>query len=224
MPDSTQTFGAATALGTYAGWKITGSTNPATSTERGQAMDELGNEVASKLFNTKTDYSGSYECNNDTNTLPTIIGALVGTTAILTGINITTSNKAAAKMDLSAHNHATVAHTNTLLQAVHGITVSKFWGGIDFLGGTGDTGATVVSGTISIACQHQDVEDEDGDHCAGQNNGCMITATTVWQGIVTTAAEAGWDVTANDVATSNTGVKTTTITATKKLTLAAPTP
>lgn len=219
---TTQTFGAATALGTYTGWNVTGSGNPASSTERASAYDALGNEVASTTFNTKTDYSANYDCNNNTNTPPTIVGALVGATAILTGINFSTSNKDCAKMALTGHNHATVAHTNTLIQAAHGITVAKAFGAIDFLGGTGGDGATVVSGTCDITCNHQDVEDADGDHCAGQNHGAMITATTVWQGTVTTAADTGWDVTQNDVATSNTGVVTTTITATKALVLAAP--
>ena len=219
---TTQTFGAETALGTYAGWKVTGSGNPASSTERASAFDELGNEVASATFNTKTDYSANYDCNNDTNEPPETIGALVGSTAILTGINISTSNKDCAKMALSGHNHATVAHADTLIQAAHGITVSKAFGAIDFLGGTGGEGATVLSGTVNITCNHQDVEDGDGDHCAGQNSAGMITATTVWQGTVTTPADTGWDVTQNDVATSNTGVKTTTITATKALVLAPP--
>jgi hypothetical protein len=219
---TTQTFGAATALGTYTGWNVTGSENPNTGSERVVARDANGNEAASGVHGARTDYSATYECDNDTNTPPATAGALVGSTAILTGINFSTSNRGPATMALTAHNHAANAHTDTLLQAAHGIAVSKWFGAVDFLGGTGGEGATVLSGTCNIEVGHNDVNDADGDHAAGQNAGCTITATTVWQGTVTTPADTGWDVTQNDVATSSTGVKTTTVTASKGLTLAAP--
>lgn len=205
------TFGAQT------GWKMQSST-VSDKKERAFVLDETGNEVASELFNEMNEYQAKYTCQSNTNTVPANIGKLVGN-GILTSISISTSNKAPATMDLTGHQHVGLAHADTLKSGAHGITVSKFFGAIDFLGGTGGTGAALVSGTVTIACQHQDIEDGDGAHLVGENYNCMITATSVWSGTVSVAATAGWDVTVTETPTGNTGFIQTTVTGTKKLAL-----
>lgn len=220
MP-TTQSFGATSGFGTFTAWGLQGGDNPSTASERANALDENGNEVASNVTNPVTSYSANYTCNNDTNTPCAVIGKLYGS-AIVTSIAIATSNAGPATMTLQGHNHGTNAHTDTLKQVAHGITVAKAFGATDFLGGTGGTSAAVVSGNITITCSHEDITDDDNEEIDGQNYLGQMVATTVWSGTVTTTAGAGWDVTSNVVTTTNQGWKTTTITATKALTLAAP--
>ena len=207
-------------FGAQAGWKMQSSTIQ-DKKERANVLDEAGNEVASKLFNEMLDYSAKFACQSNTNTVPTTIGKLVGN-GILTSISIGTNNKSAATMNLAGHQHVGLTHADTLQQALHAITVPKFFGAIDFMGGTGATGAALVSGNITIACQHQDIEDGDGAHLVGENYNCMITATSVWSGTVSVPAVAGWDVTVVETPTGNTGFIQTTVTGIKKLALAAP--
>lgn len=208
----------ANGFGSFAGWK-SGDLSASMNKDRGTAEDEMGNEVNSKLFNERTNYTQNYTCNNDTNTPAGTIGKLEGV-AIVTGINFQTNNKAAATMSLSGHQHATNTHADTLQQAAHSIAVAKWFGAIDFMGGTGAAGSALVSGGVNIVCQHQDVEDGSGDHLVGENFNALITATTVWNGKVTTPAIAGWDVTVKESPENNKGFVTTTVTGVKKLTLA----
>lgn len=208
-------------FGSVAGWKMQ-RTGKTTNKDRDQALGETGNEESSALFNEKHDYSANLKCVANSNTVPVNIGALVGY-AVLTSIAISTNNKSHATMDLSGHNHPANAHADTLQQAAHGIAVAKKFGAIDFLGGTGATGSALVSGNITIACQHEDQEDDDGAHLIGQNYNCLLTAVTVWTGRVTTPAVEGWDVTVQEVPEANTGHITSTVTGVKTLALAAPT-
>lgn len=212
----------ANTFGSVAGWKMqrAGKTS---NKDRDQALGETGNEEASALFAAKDDYTANLKCVSNTNTVPENIGALVGN-SVLTSIAIATNNKSHASMDLSGHNHPANAHADTLQQAAHGITVEKKFGAIDFMGGTGAEGSALVSGNITIACQHEDVEDDAGAHLIGENYNCLITAVTVWTGRVTTPAVAGWDVTVQEVPEANTGHITTTVTGVKALALATPAP
>ena len=220
---TTQTYGCTVNLGTYTGWKPVDGTNPSSTLQVGVALDESGNEAASQTFQDQTEYSASYECNNDTNTVPATMGTLVNSLCILLNLTISTSNTSCAKLTMSGHNHTEEPHDGTLKQAAHGITVAKWWGATDFLEGTGGEGATVLSGTVSITCGHNDSWDGAGMHAAGENSHGVIEATTVWQGSVTTPAGAGWTITKPiETAVSNTGVLTTTVMARKAFSVITP--
>ena len=86
MADKAITYGASEGFGELTGWESKG-TNDSTNKTRAVAMDDKGDEVASNLHDEKQDVSGNYECNNDTNTIPSSIGDLVNS-LILTGISL----------------------------------------------------------------------------------------------------------------------------------------
>jgi len=217
MPETAITFGATDGFGTFAGWELQ-SDSKTTAKERSMVLDATGNEVASNLFNEKTEYSSVYKCSNNTNTVPSEIGDIYNSRALIS-IAINTSNSDRAQMTLTGHQHAANPHT-TLVKAAHGISVAKAFGAVDFLGGTGGTGASPASGTITITCQHEDNQDADGAHLVGENYNCTITSDTTWTGPVTTNAGTGWDVTKSEPATTNTGHVTTNVSGIKAVAMA----
>lgn len=217
MADKVITYGASEGFGANTGWESKG-TNGNTQSARAVAMDDKGDEVASKLHDEKQEVSTNYECNNDTNAIPADIGALVSS-LILTGINISTSAEAFAQMALSGHNHTKNAHAASpaLRTATHGKTVTKAFGCTDFLGGTAGDNASPISSSLNIQCDHADQNDADGDHLVGENHNFRMEAKTIWAGVPTVVAEAGWDVTVKSTVDENTGFVKTEVTGIQKL-------
>lgn len=217
MADKAITYGASEGFGELTGWESQG-TNDTTNKTRAAAMDDKGDEVASTLHDEKQDVSGNYEANNDTNTIPASIGALVNS-LILTGINITTSGEGYAQMALSGHNHAENSHGGSpaLRTAVHGIAVAKAFGCTDFLGGTAGDNASPIDSSVNIQCDHVDQNDSDGDHLVGENHNFRIEAKTTWAGVPSVAAAEGWDITVTSTVDENTGFVKTEVTGIKKL-------
>jgi len=216
MADKAITYGASEGFGAITGWNAKSTKDP-TAYDRLTAHDDKGDEAASKLVGEKNEVQSDYECENDTNTIPASIGALVNS-LILTEISISTS-KSAAKMSLRGHNHGANAHAASpaLRTAVHSIAVSKCFGAQDFMSGTADTNSSVVTGNCTIKCDHNDQDDGDGDHLVGENCNALIECVTTWSGIPTVAAEAGWDVTIDSTEDEATGFIKTVVTGTKKI-------
>ncbi len=214
-------FSESDGFGTFTGWDLISDT-PTLQKDRARAIGSKGNGVASKLHNERTEYTAVYVCKNDTNTVPATIGALVNS-RILTSIQFDTANADEGnKMTLVGHNHADNAHADTLRQVAHGITCPKAFGVVDFLGGTAGDAAGLQTGTCTIACQHNDKQDGDGDHLVGNNYDATITASTTWAGTPSVTAAAGWDVTTKADPVSNTEFKSCQVDGTKDLTLADP--
>lgn len=220
MAEPTITFGAAQSFGTVTGWAEQ-SSDSAVNKDRAVALSRIGNEVASTLYNQRTEVSTPYVCTSNTNTVPAIIGSLVNSLT-LTEIQINTTNTGYATMTLTGHNHATNAHADTLQQAAHSIAVAAAFGATDFLGGTAGSDAAVKSGNITISCDHTDVEDADGDHLIGNNHNGKIVAETVWTGVPSDTAASGWDKVTVSTATNNQGFLETTVRGEKALALATP--
>ena len=222
MSEPTITFGSESIFGTQTGWNA-GPSSEKTTKQRARSLGATGNETVGVLYDEKTDASQSFEAAAES--APTVadtIGKLVGS-YILTGIQLSTSATAMAKMDLAGHNHAVNAHADTLQQAAHGITLSSGFGAQDFLGGTAGDNAEIESGSVSIVCQHTDKNGgSSGDHVIGQNYDCMITATTTWIGEPSVPAAAGWDVTESDETKGNTDHERHTYIGTKTVALADP--
>lgn len=218
MADTAISYGASEGFGAFTGWESKG-TNNATNKTRAVAMDDKGDEVASTLHDEKQEVSGNYECNNDTNTVPSAIGDLVNS-LILTGINITTSGEGYAQMSLTGHNHAECAHASSpaLRNATHGITVAKAFGCTDFLGGTAGSAASPIDSSVNIQCDHADQNDGDGDHLVGENHNFRMEAKTTWSGVPSVPAAEGWDITVTSTVDENTGFVKTEVTGVKKLT------
>jgi hypothetical protein len=220
MAEPAITFGAAQSFGAQTDWSEQSSSSNVVS-DVAKALNNIGNQVASKVHNARTEVSTPYTANKNGNcAAPTVLGKLVNS-LVLTGIEIATSATAHATMTLTGHNHADNAHADTLQQVTHGLAsaVTGF-GATDFLGGTAGSAADVESGSISITCEHTDIVASDGDHLVGNNYNATVSATTVWNGVPSATVGAGWDVESVSTETTNTGFLKTTVTATKALTLA----
>lgn len=221
MAEPTIQFGvSATPFGAPTGWVPKG---PAISVvkDRANVLNGIGNEVASQLFNERTEVTQEFEPASASvaPTVPAQIGALLDE-VILTGIAISTSATGFVSMTLTGHQHANNAHANTLQKAAHNISLTKSFGAQDFFGGTAGANADVESSSINITCQHIDVQNSDGNHLVGENFDGRISGTVTYHGVPSSNAGAGWDVTNVETAENNTGFKMTTITAEKPLTLA----
>lgn len=223
MTEPAITFGATdTPFGAPTGWVPKGPAKNVTK-DRANVLNAIGNEVASKLHNERTEYTQDFEPASASvaPTVPPIIGILLDT-MILTGISLQTNATAFVTMSLTGHQHTANAHADTLKQVAHNIAVSKSFGAIDFLGATAGDDASLESSSCEITCQHIDVEDDDGDHLVGENYDGRISVNQTWHGVPTTAAGAGWDVTGTNTTENNTGFLQTATTAEKALALAEP--
>lgn len=224
MADLAIQFGTASKFGTMAGW-VAQAPNISKEKSRANVLGATGDEATSKLYDEKTTCSQKYvaAASGTAPTVPATIGALMDA-YVCTQMQIDTSATDLASLLLDGHNHTTSAHANTLRQAAHGISLSKSFGAVDWLGGTAGSAATLKSSSCVISCQHKDIPDGDGENCAGQNHDGRIVATVVWYGVPTTAAGAGWDVTSVVTAENNEGHLETTVRAEKALALAVPSP
>lgn len=217
MSETAIDFGATGGFGAFTGWELVNDA-PNAQHDRVSVAGSEGDEVAHKLYNGRTEYTSTYNCKADTNTVPAKLGGLFNS-RILTNIVITTSNSAGATMVLTGHNHDDAAHADTLKTVEHGITCPKFFGAVDFLDGEGAEGSDLVSGTITISCQHNDRLDANGNHLVGESFGASMTASTTWTGPVTTKADTPWDVTATETPNANTDFTGTTVSGTQGLTM-----
>lgn len=209
-------FGSAQPFGTLTGWNYTSATIT-TDKQRANALDHIGNEAASNLYDETTNVTASLVASSSSApTIPPSIGAKVGD-YILTSIQVNTTRGEAATMTLTGHNHTANAHTGSEKSVAHGITLAGGFGSKDFMAGTAGSNASVKSGSITIECQHADETDGSGSHLVGENYTPMLTAETEWVGVPSAAAESGWDVTSKPNPTENAGFETTTVSGTKAL-------
>ncbi len=209
-------FGSEQPFGALTGWNYT-SASPTTAKERATAADEIGNEVASKLYDERTNVTASFVAASiSAPTVPPSIGAVINS-YIVTSIAISTTRDGFATMTLTGHNHTANAHSGSEKSVAHGITLTSGFGAQDFMEGTAGSNASVRSGSITIECQHADETDSGGDHLVGENYQPMLTAETEWVGVPSTAAAAGWDVTSQPNPTENTGFESTSVSGTKAL-------
>lgn len=220
------TFGAEAGFGAFVGWSLIKSA-PDTKRNQAFAKGSKGDVVNTKLHGEDLNITADYECNADTNTPPTQVGVVInnGTADYaLTAIKFSTGPGQAAKMTLGGHNHTLNPHAvGSLRVATHGITVPKWTGAIDFLGGTAGDDASPASGSCDITCQHKDEPNADGDHFAGENYNCQIQATTEWLGTPTTKAAAGWTVPdESGPATESEGFEKSSVTGNKNIDMTNP--
>ena len=222
MAEPTITLGTTSKFGSLTGW-VPNSATITTTKDRAVALDGMGDEIASALHNSTTEYTQEFvAAAASAPTVPPTIGALVGS-CILTSIQISTSASDFVKMTLTGHQHADNAHANTLRQKAHGITLSSGFGAQDFLGGTAGENACVESSTITISVDHtDDVCGATGNHYAGNNHTGKIEASTTWIGTPSEAAGSGWGVVTDTTTEANTARNRKEYSAVKGLTLANP--
>ena len=211
-------FGATQVLGALTGWNEQ-TPDSAAVKERKFTLDKDGNETDSVLHSGKTEVNVPYVASTDgTVTIPGTIGVIVNS-LVLTQIQANTSADDFVKLTLTAHDHDENPH-GTVRVGTHSIGVIAGFGATDFLGGTAGSDAAVESSSVTIKCEHVDVNGNTGTHVDGENYHAMIEAETIWHGVPTTAAGSGWDNVKTLTKTNNQGLKTTTVTASKALSLA----
>jgi hypothetical protein len=150
--------------------------------------------------------------------IPGTIGDIINS-LVLTQIQVNTSADDYAKLSLVAHDHTENPHSACRAGA-HNIGVFNGFGAKDFIGGTPGTDAAVESSSLTIKCEHIDVNGNEGTHVDGENYHGLIEAETNWHGVPTTPAGAGWDKVKVTTKTNNQGLKTTTVTASQSVSLA----
>lgn len=221
MTEPTIQFGATQSFGAQTGWEEQNSTVTVGS-ERAQAIGHTGEEVASKLYDEKTNVSTPYEASvtGSAPTIPETLGALVNALD-LTSINIVTKAEGFATMTLGGHNHTVNPHADTLKQAAHGFALNDGFGVTDWLAGMAGDNAGLAGSTLNISCQHKDEVAGSGAHLCGENYLGMIEATVDWIGVPTNVGGTGWDKVSTETRTDAQGFLHTIVTATKKLTLSS---
>lgn len=213
-------FGSEQPFGALTGWNYN-SASVTNGKERASALDRIGNEAASKLYDEKDEVTASFisASSSVAPTIPPVIGAVLNG-YILTSIQVSTTRDGMPTMTLTGHQHAANPHDGSEKKIAHGITIASGFGAQDFMSGTAGANASVRSGSITIECQHADETDADGDHLVGENYTPMITAETEWTGVPTTPAATGWDVTSKPNPTVNTGFESYSVSGTKALAFA----
>lgn len=212
-------FGATQELGAITGWNEQ-TPDRGTNSERKFTLDKDGNETDSHVHAAKIEVNVPYVASTDgTVAIPGTIGAILNA-LVLTQIQINTSADDYAKMSLQAHNHNGINNHTACRTGTHAIPNINGFGATDFLGGTAGTDAAVESSSLTIKCEHVDVNGDTGTHVDGENYHAMIEAETVWHGVPSVEAGAGWDKVTSQTNTNNQGLKTTTVKASKALSLA----
>lgn len=220
MADPTITFGADQLFSTLTSF-VHKTVDVETKRERAATNDEDGDELISILFNEMTEAMAELEAKVYASgpAIPSVIGSLLGG-YLNTELEITTQNKAPVMLRVVGHNHANNAHVDNRRKATHGISLTKGFGAIDFLGGTSGSDASVKSSRCRIYCDHKDEENEDGDHLIGQNYHAMIESETVWNGVPSSAIGAGWDNPTVKTRRNNEGFLETVVTGIKAVVMA----
>jgi len=168
--------------------------SPQTSTtsetrERSLTLAANGDKACeSSAYNVTTEYTADYE-SCSTGSIVATLGTLLSTfgavasSKLVTGIEITLSNKAYPSFSITGHNHAVNAHTS-------GERTFDASAAIPAQIGTGITmpmlattkqisiaTSTVTGATFSVTLEHMDTEGADGDHFDGENRTCRVEAS-----------------------------------------------
>lgn len=117
---------------------------------------------------------------------------------LITNISVSTSNSGEPEVSFTAHQHDDNAHTSestfsipaaviTLLDSEYSLNTA-----IDFFGkdAAGTIGAQ--SSTLTLSCEHADVQDGNGDHLAGANFNGRIEASVEYVGATSAEPDAPW--------------------------------
>jgi hypothetical protein len=212
-------FGAVQELGAVSGWNEQ-TPDRGTNSERKFTLNKDGNESDSHVHAAKIEVNVPYVANTDgTVAIPGTLGATLNS-LILTQIQINTSADDYAKMSLQAHNHAGINDHVACKTGTHAIPNIDGFGATDFLGGTAGTDAAVESSSLTIKCEHVDINGDSGTHVDGENYHGVIEAETIWHGVPSVEAAASWDQVTSQTKTNNQGHKTTTVKGSKALALA----
>lgn len=189
------------------------SSNPANEKQRANALDALGEEVASTLYD-ETDRVTEMWVAKDTVALDIPdLGAVVDD-YVVTSIKLTTSNTAYATLEITGHKHTDGTPAQTCATGGAALITAAY--GALTLGCS--TSGTLNSSSITYECQHAEAKGATGNTVAGENYDAKQTVELVYIDGGVASAGAG-DVVSTVTQETNTGYQVKTITGVKALNL-----
>jgi hypothetical protein len=201
------------------------NTNNDDQAARAIAQGNDGDQVASTLYDDKNEVSGNYTWVSadpiwtDTsaeNLLP--IGTVAGAGSYMCQQEVVSySNNAYPTLAATGHNHDDNPHADTeMVEYSPSIVLAGGFGVPDILANA-DTDSSPTAATYTLTAEHQDVNDKDGNHLAGDNyNGSESLSLTYYGSPSLTTT--GWDITSANSGDANADFDTYVIALEKGLT------
>ena len=205
-------FNPTSPFGDLTGWAIQ-TNNPTTSVTRAQALGSAGDELASKLHDTRTSVSATYVLQTATGCKIPKFGEILGGYHVDTVV-ISFSNTAFVTMTVTGHKHETSDHPVCRTYTGSLITIASNFGCPSTLVGLQiPSGAGVRSYTWSLQGNHQDELGSAGEFLAADNYDGNETVDVELCDSGTITAENGWDITTASNSLGNTQAETASATA-----------
>jgi len=198
--------------GIGASW-VRQDSNPATEKQRASALDAMGQEVASTLYDETDNITENWVAKDVVDLAIPDLGSVVDN-YVVTSIRLATSNTGYATLAITAHKHTDGTPGQTCATGGAALITAAF--GALPLGCS--TSGTLNSSSIEYTCQHAEAKGATGSNVAGENYNAMQTVTLSYIDGGVASAGAG-DVTSTSTAETNTGYQVKTINGTKALTL-----
>ena len=206
----------------FSKWEVQ-TDNPNSTVQRAQSLKSDGDELDHKEYDAQTSESVTFTAKADDAAIPPC-GKVVNGWHIDTVV-IQWTNTGFCQMTVTCHKHGSSAHDETRYYTSSLATIGcKFGCPATVVGMTIPEGAGIRSVTLSLAVNHIDEPDRQGDHlAAGNYDGTETSECELCDsGVIT--AEDGWTLTALNHQRGNTTAEATSGTAEHHLQGTAPTP
>jgi len=182
------------------------------------AMNNLGDEAISGTHDSKTQVTCTYKYTAEAGDILLTelhIGKVSGGYH-MDNIQVTYANNDWPTITITGHNHTTAAHVDTeMVEYACSLTLPAGFGCTDLFV-NGEATSSCVSATYTLAAEHTDVLDIDGEHLAGDNHGGTENVTAQYYG-TPSLTTTGWDVTSSNASDSNSDFDQVAVNATKGL-------
>ena len=165
--------------------------------------DANGNyECETGDLNSTTEYNNSFAYCNASPDIASDLGTSLSQfgdvfdSKKMVGMTINFTAGQYATVEVTGHQHTENAHVSGIADgytdASAAIPASAGFGVPTLTGQTIGAGATPISMTITLSCDHVDTEDEGGDHFVGKNIAFKAEVTATYTGSPTTVEGTGW--------------------------------
>lgn len=209
-------FNPTSPFGALTGWAIQ-TNNPTTSATRAQALGSAGDELASKMHDTRTSVSATYVLQTASECKIPKFGEILGCYHVDTVV-ISFSNTAFVTMTLTGHKHGSSAHPACRTYTGSLTTIASNFGcPSTVIGMTIPQNAGVRTMTYTLQGNHQDELGSAGEFLAADNYDGNETVDVELCDSGTIAATTGWDMTSTNSAFANNAAQTTSATVEKHL-------
>jgi hypothetical protein len=213
---STAFFNPTSPFGALTGWEIQ-TNNPTTSVTRAQALGSAGDELASKLHDTRTSVSATYVLQTATGCKIPKFGEILGGYHVDT-VSISFSNTAFVTMTVTGHKHGSGEHPACRTYTGSLTTIASNFGCTStVVGMTIPQDAGVRTMTYTLQGNHQDELGSAGEFLAADNYDGNETVDVELCDSGTIAAITGWDMTSTNSAFANNAAQTASATVEKHL-------